>query len=56
MIALTSNALCYQVAYIYPDYFTAIVGTFKDGVLVAGRATSIKSISQQKVVATCWLK
>ena len=37
------------MAYIYPDYFTAIVGTFNDGVLVAGRASSVKSISQQKV-------
>ena len=38
-----------QVAYIYPDYTTAILGTFEDGVLVSGRSTSIKSISLQKV-------
>ena len=37
------------MAYIYPDYTTAILGTFEDGVLVSGRSTSIKSISLQKV-------
>jgi len=39
-----------EVAYIYPDYQTAILGRFEDGVLVSGRTTSIKSISLQKGV------
>ena len=37
------------MAYIYPDYRTAILGRFEDGVLVSGRTTSIKSISLLKV-------
>ena len=30
-----------QIAYIYPDFKTALYGTFKDGVLVSAQASTV---------------
>ena len=36
-----------EIAYLFPDFRTAFVGTFKDGVMVFARACSLKGVSSE---------
>ena len=38
-----------NVTYIYPDWITCLVGTFKDSVLVRGQVARIQDVSTSKV-------
>ena len=38
-----------DIAYVYPDYRTALVGTFADGVLVSAQAATVTSLTFEKV-------
>ena len=33
-----------RIAYIYPDYATAMVGTFKDGIMLSGQEAEITGV------------
>ena len=38
-----------RIAYIYPDYVTALVGVFKDGVMESGREAEVSGYVEDNV-------
>ena len=35
-----------EIAYVYPDYFTALVGQFSDGVMLTAREHSLLNVEE----------